>query len=332
MKIPTRILASLTVLTLAGIAAAIAEPPASSGSKEPVVKVRNSQVPKSDAVKQSHTKVETKGASDPAGHEEDQPATSHTTKEPRTAPATTTHREPKTDHAQTDRPSPEDALKQLEEGNTRWVSGSENGANLDARRRTDTAENGQTPFAAILTCADSRIPVEHVFDQGVGDLFVVRVAGNTAGMPQTGSLEYGVEHLHTSVLVVLGHTKCGAVSAAATHADVHGNIAALVKTIEPSVERAQKLNPTLGEKDLVPAAIRENVWQSVFDVLKSSEPCRTAVAKGELKVVGAVYDISTGKVEWLGEHPWQSELIAAFSKEQGTREASATDGHSDGGH
>ena len=215
--------------------------------------------------------------------------------------------DPETDRGVT----PELALSRLQEGNERWAAGKTQNPRTDAARMKAQAE-GQTPFAAVLTCADSRIPVERIFDQGVGDIFDVRVAGNIAGDHETGSLEYGAEHLKAPLLVVLGHTKCGAVNAAATQAAVGGHIPTLIQVINPSVARAQALNPTLKGAELVPAAIKENVWQSVFTILKTSPICRERIAKGELKVIGAVYNVADGSIEWMGEHPWQSELLAAF--------------------
>lgn len=224
------------------------------------------------------------------------------------------------------RPTPAEALKFLQEGNARWAAGSTQSPNITESRRRTLAEAGQTPFATILSCADSRVPVERVFDRGVGDLFVVRVAGNLAGPHEAGTIEYGAEHLHVPLLVVMGHTRCGAVSAAVAHARVTGNISSLIEAITPAVDRAEALNPSLHDKELVAAAVRENVWQSVFDLIKSSTICRERIRSGELRVVGAVYDIGTGSVEWLGEHPWQRELIAAIDQHETSAHAAA---HSD---
>jgi carbonic anhydrase len=174
-----------------------------------------------------------------------------------------------------------------------------------------------------LTCADSRIPVEQVFDQGVGDIFTVRVAGNTAGISETGTIEYGAGHLKTPLLVVMGHTKCGAVGAAASNAPVHGMVAKLVANIQPAVERARRNNPGIDDKQLAAIAVKENVWQTVFDLFKNSDELREMVAHGKLKVVGAVYDIATGKVEFLGEHPWQGELLGALNARGDTATAHA---------
>jgi len=224
-------------------------------------------------------------------------------------------------------PSPDDALNALRSGNARWAAGQPQSPNISESRRRALAEGGQHPIATVLTCADSRIPVERVFDQGVGDLFVVRVAGNIAGAHEAGTIEYGAEHLHVPVLIVMGHTKCGAVGAAASHAKVEGNVHSLIKAIAPAVERAESLNPTLKDAELVSAAVRENVWQSVFDLIKSSAVCRERIRAGELRVVGAVYDIGAGTVEWLGEHPWQRELIAAMDARHASHQAEVPESH-----
>ena len=221
------------------------------------------------------------------------------------------------------------ALKLLRDGNARWVAAQNDNPNTDKGRRADVAAAGQHPFATILTCADSRVPVEYIFDRGVGDLFVLRVAGNVINTDGAGTIEYGAEHLHSKLLVVMGHTKCGAVQATVQGAKVEGNIAALVEHIKPAADRASKDSDGKKPEEVVAAAVKENVWQSVFDLLRTSpETCRL-VKSGELKVVGAVYDIASGKVEWLGEHPWQEELVDAFilrSQQRNEAHASA-DGH-----
>lgn len=206
----------------------------------------------------------------------------------------------------------EAALRELLQGNERWVSGKVKNPNIEAALRAELAEAGQKPFATIVSCSDSRMPVERIFDRGVGDIFTVRVAGSVAGISETGTVEYGVGHLHTPLLVVMAHTKCGAVKAALTNAPVHGALKTLVDKIGPSVERARRNNPGASEEQLLAAAVKENVWQTIFDLYKNSGELRDAALKGEVKVVGAICDISTGKVEFLGEHPWQRELIAAM--------------------
>ncbi len=233
---------------------------------------------------------------------------------------------PQTGHASASEPAPDaDAvLSTLTEGNARWTSGKTTNPHTDGAWRAEVAKS-QHPFVTVLTCADSRLPVERIFDQGVGDVFVVRVAGNVAGASEIGTIEYGVGHLKTPVLVVMGHTKCGAVAAAAANADVHGKLAELVNRVKPGVERARKLNPGATEEDVLAAAIKENIWQTVFDVMKESAEIRGAVAQGRVRVVGAMCDITTGKVQWMGEHPWQSELLASLKAADGAQAAVSAD-------
>lgn len=209
--------------------------------------------------------------------------------------------------------TPDAALEALKAGNERWVSGKVNAPNTSTDRRADVTANGQHPFATIYTCADSRLPVERIFDRGVGDVFVLRIAGNVIGEHATGTIEYGVEHLHTPLLVVMGHTKCGAVAAACGGGHVGGSIDSLLTEIKPAVDRAKAQNPDATDAKLVEFAVNENVWQSVFELLKTSEIVRNQVTEGKIKIVGAVCDISTGKVQFLGEHPWQSQLMQAFA-------------------
>lgn len=203
------------------------------------------------------------------------------------------------------------ALDRLLEGNVRFVSGSPAHPNADAARRQQLADHGQTPFVTIVSCSDSRVPVELLFDQGIGDVFVIRVAGNVCDTDEIGSLEYGVDHLNTPLLLVLGHSKCGAVHAVATGAEVHGSIPPLVDNIVPAVARARMAHPAAEIDELMPAAVRENVWKSIEDVFANSDAVRGRAAKGRVKVVGAVYDLATGRVQWMGEHPRQAELIGA---------------------
>lgn len=217
----------------------------------------------------------------------------------------------------------EDALSKLQDGNQRWVADKETNPHTETSRREMLADKGQKPFVTVLTCADSRIPVERVFDQGVGDVFVVRVAGNVAGVNETGTIEYGAGHLHTPLLVVMGHTKCGAVGAAASGASLHGMVGRLVGNIQPAVDRAKRNNPGVDDKELAALSVKENVWQSVFDLYKNSNELCELVASGKLKVVGAIYDISTGKVDFLGEHPWQGELLGALKAKTDSASADA---------
>jgi carbonic anhydrase len=154
--------------------------------------------------------------------------------------------------------------------------------------------SGQHPHAEILSCSDSRVPPEIVFDQGLGDLFIIRVAGNVASDIEIGSLEYGAEHLRVPLIVVLGHESCGAVTAAVQGGPPEGHIGSLVDLIKPAVEKTRGL-----PGDPVSNAVRMNV-ELVVKQLRSSTPILSElVAHGKLRIVGAVYSIDTGAVTWL---------------------------------
>lgn len=192
-----------------------------------------------------------------------------------------------------------EALALLKTGNAHFAAHKAEHPHTDQPTLVRTATKGQHPFATILSCSDSRVPVELLFDQGVGDLFVIRVAGNVCGTDELGTIEYGVEHLQTHVVVVLGHTGCGAVTAAATHARLHGNLAELIHHVDPAVEQAQKEHPSLHGKELVPSAIETNVRLSIDTILRQSEEVRKAVAEHHVELHGAIYHLDTGVVEWL---------------------------------
>jgi len=200
------------------------------------------------------------------------------------------------------------ALMLLKEGNARYATGKPQYPHLDAERRSSTGAQGQEPFATILACSDSREPVELIFDRGVGDLFVVRVAGNVAGISELATVEYGVGHLNTPVLVVMGHTKCGAVSAVVKGAELHGHLQALAEKIKPAVEKVKAETPDAEEA--VPKAIQANVWQTIEEIVKQSSIVREKIRAGRLSIMGAIYDLEAGKVSWLGLHPAQDSLVA----------------------
>jgi carbonic anhydrase len=185
------------------------------------------------------------------------------------------------------------SLKKLLDGNKRCVACKQQNPRQDARRRKEVSK-GQKPFAVIVGCSDSRIPPELIFDQGLGDLFVVRLAGNIVDALALGSIEYAVEHLGSKLVIVLGHGKCGAVTAATKGPDAPGHVGAIVRAIQPAVKKVQKM-----PGDLVDNAIRANA-SLVVSKIKSSKPILAEmVSKGELEVIGAYYNIETGAVELL---------------------------------
>jgi carbonic anhydrase len=205
--------------------------------------------------------------------------------------------------------SPSSALQRLQVGNARFLCGKVDRPHCDTERRQDTFRNGQKPFAIVLSCADSRVPVEVIFDQGIGDVFTIRVAGNIAENTQIGSIEYAVAHLKAPLVVVMGHRGCGAVAAVANGAEVHGHVASIVERIAPAVEAARSACGDCKGDAFLGECVKQNVWQAVDDLLSKSEIIRDAVKKGDVRVVGAVYDIESGSVQWLGGHPMESKLL-----------------------
>jgi carbonic anhydrase len=186
---------------------------------------------------------------------------------------------------------PDDALKRLMDGNARYTAGKLASLKEDIQALKQKTAGKQEPFAAVLSCADSRVPVEIVFDQTIGHVFVTRVAGNIATPEIIGSLEYGVAVLGARVLMVLGHGSCGAVSAAIAAKDVPGQISVLYRHIRPAVDQA---GSDLG------AAIRANARIHARLLQDASPVIAGAVKQGQLKVVAAYYDLSTGVVTLLG--------------------------------
>lgn len=208
------------------------------------------------------------------------------------------------------KPSPDQVLQRLKDGNTRFVQGTAAHPNTDAARLhlAGTENQGDHAVATIIACSDSRVPVERIFDAGIMDLFVIRVAGNVVDTDEAGSIEYGLAHVHTPVLVVLGHKQCGAVTAV-THAlqgkghALEINIPPLVDNIIPAVKRTMSLHPAAHGDDLITPAIEENVWQGIEDLFMKSPTARNSVKQGRAKIVGAIYDVATGQVDWMPQAP-----------------------------
>ncbi|MBO0932294.1 carbonic anhydrase [Fibrella sp. HMF5036] len=158
------------------------------------------------------------------------------------------------------------------------------------------SEKGQKPFAIIVGCSDSRVPNEIVFDQGVGDLFIVRTAGQVMAAASYGSIEYALAVLGSKLVVVMGHQACGAVDAAIKRPDVPGHIVTLVNSIKPAAQKAKAMGGNLLEN-----AIRQNVIDQVMELRDLDPILSKKYQKGDILIVGAVYQLSTGKVEFLPE-------------------------------
>ena len=194
--------------------------------------------------------------------------------------------------------NPQEALRALKMGNARFFSGSARRPELSAAERRAQIL-GQTPFAVVLSCSDSRVPTEIVFDQSLGNLFITRVAGNVVETGTTGSIEYAVNHLKTHIVVVLGHEGCGAVKAALLSAEDRAretpSIQALLNQIVPSVSKIAKIRD---EKAKMREAVIANVRQQVANIKK--EPAiQKAIASNKIIVVGAFYEITSGAVDFF---------------------------------
>jgi carbonic anhydrase len=190
-------------------------------------------------------------------------------------------------------PSSEAVIAELKAGNDHHVSKKYLHPHQTAARQRELA-TGQHPHCALLTCADSRVAPEIVFDQGLGDVFDVRVAGNVAGDAETASLEYAAEHLHVPLIVVMGHSHCGAVSAAVEGGTLPGKLPDLMAMMRPAVEQSAH-----EPGDRVANAVRDNVVLVVQQLLAARPVLEELVEAGKLRIVGAVYSLETGKVEWL---------------------------------
>ena len=198
--------------------------------------------------------------------------------------------------------SPTDALQRLRDGNRRFVAGERGDANSVSEARRAELVGGQNPFAAIVACSDSRVPVELLFDQGLGDLFVIRVAGNIVAPSQIGSVEFATAKLGTRLVVVLGHSNCGAIDAALQAIASSGeaaspNLRAIVDSIRPALE---PLVATGSDVDLA-EAVAANVRQSVVQLRESSSILQDFENAGDIMIVGAEYSIESGEVEFFDD-------------------------------
>ena len=216
------------------------------------------------------------------------------------------------------KPTPQEALQLMKEGNKRFSNEESIHPHLTLKFLQDAARanQGDYAYATVVACSDSRVPVEAIFDAGVMDLFIVRIAGNVCGTDECGSIEYGLGHVKTPLLVILGHSNCGAVTAAAEvyigqEHDIERNIPPLLEHIKPAVARSAKTHKLkeLAPKGLCPVlkeavietAIEENVRQSFYELFLASPTACELVKNGKLLALGALFDIATGQVRWFSE-------------------------------
>ena len=193
--------------------------------------------------------------------------------------------------------TPDQVLEDLMAGNARFVSG--NFTKRDITAKIIATAQGQYPKAVVLSCLDSRVPVEMVFDQGLGDIFVGRVAGNVENEDQLGSMEFATKLAGAKLVMVLGHTECGAIKGACDHAEL-GNLTALLAKIRPAVDAVQGYQPeerNSANKEFVTKVTEQNVKLTVKNIRKKSPVLAGLEESGSIKIVGAIYDLQTGKVQ-----------------------------------
>lgn len=206
-----------------------------------------------------------------------------------------------------------EALKRLRNGNRRFVAGRQKVGDVDAPARRDELVSGQAPHTIFLGCSDSRVPAEIVFDQSLGDLFVIRVAGNIVARSQIGSVEFAAEQFGTKLVVVMGHTSCGAVQATIDELTRPTGtrspyLRAIVEHIRPAVETLLESNGHLDRAKLVELAVRANVRASVNMLRHGSEILGDLVDNTKLLIVGAEYSLETGEVDFFDNMPSEALL------------------------
>lgn len=195
----------------------------------------------------------------------------------------------------------QDALQRLKQGNQNFVKGETQYQMLSQLERAELATQSQNPFAIILGCSDSRVPAEMVFDQGLGDLFVIRVAGNIVAPSQVGSVEFAAEHYQCPLVVVLGHSQCGAIQAtidSLQHPEktASRNLMSIVNRVRPAVEMLFQTELAQDTEKLCKHAVRANVFASVNQLRHGSAVLENLIEKGQLAIVGAEYSLETGEV------------------------------------
>ena len=194
--------------------------------------------------------------------------------------------------AQEVQPAPEAAFKRLKDGNARFAADQLAKKDVGSKRRAELAK-GQRPFAVILTCADSRVAPELIFDQGLGDLFVLRVAGNVSNPDILGSIEYAVTALQAPLIVVLGHSQCGAVAAAINGKPLEGNLGKLIERVHVGKELPKDRDAALA------AGIKANVLYHTQELTKQSKVLEEFVSGQRVRIEAGVYSLKTGEVDWL---------------------------------
>ena len=188
--------------------------------------------------------------------------------------------------------SPDQAIEMLKEGNQRFLNKDQ--VNRDLNSQVNETSGGQNPYAVVLSCIDSRVPVELTFDQGIGDVFSARVAGNIINEDILGSMEYACGVAGSKAILVLGHTKCGAVTSACQGVEL-GNITALLSKVKPAISEVENRMGTIEVEEVTKA----NVHQSIKEIREKSTMLNDLESEGKIKIVGAVYHVEDGRVTYL---------------------------------
>ena len=188
--------------------------------------------------------------------------------------------------------SPDQAIEMLKEGNQRFLN--KNEISRDLHAQVKATSGGQNPYAAVLSCIDSRVPVELAFDQGIGDIFSARVAGNIINEDILGSIEYACGVAGSKAILVLGHTKCGAVTAACQGVEL-GNITALLSKVKPAIKEVEERTGEIEVEEVT----KSNVQQSIVEIREKSTLLSDLEKEGKIKIVGAIYHVEDGRVTFL---------------------------------
>ncbi len=199
----------------------------------------------------------------------------------------------------------DEALQRLKEGNQKYLTENHSVIEIDTAKRLELAK-AQEPFAIVLGCSDSRVPAELIFNQGLGELFVIRVAGNIVAPSQIGSIEFAADQFGTRLVVVLGHTRCGAIQASIDHLLTGAehpspNLDFIVTRIKPGIKRAVAETEGQSEEERMHAAVRANIHASVEQLRHGSEILENLIANDGLRIVGAEYDLDTGSIDFFDE-------------------------------
>lgn len=203
--------------------------------------------------------------------------------------------------------TPEMALDFLKEGNRRFVSNLK--YNRDLLQQVNETKEGQWPFAVILSCIDSRTSAELVFDQGLGDVFSVRIAGNVVNDDIVGSMEFACKVAGSKLIVVLGHSKCGAIKGACNHVEL-GNLTGLLNKVKPAIEKVEEANSQASGAEFVEAVAHANTLISLEEILERSPILREMYENGEIGLAAAYYQVETGEVKFIKEKVKAGELVA----------------------